>query len=269
MADYTFGATRFSEGAMPTEYHFTGQREDGTGLYYYNSRFYDPYLGNFISPDTVVPDPTKVDRLQPVLVCRRNLVKYNDPSGHQNCAAGDTACWQNRWAWMNRWYEAHGYFWSSNAGHWAIVGDAQFADEGILDDTVGEAGIQWDSIRNYGSWTFDRKVKVATGIVKFGQRLSGGLERIAALVGGRATMAIVNGGNLLCRFGNAPCSLPTWGNTVLWPAEYIDARSKSYIAAEAVMSLPVCDRLAKRAEILRCMGQQRLLCSNYLWKLPK
>ena len=25
---YTFGATRFSEGAMPTEYHYTGQRED-------------------------------------------------------------------------------------------------------------------------------------------------------------------------------------------------------------------------------------------------
>ncbi len=30
---------------------FTGQRLDDTGLYYYNSRYYDPMIGRFISPD--------------------------------------------------------------------------------------------------------------------------------------------------------------------------------------------------------------------------
>jgi RHS repeat-associated protein len=54
---YAFGATRTSEGVMPTDHRFTGQQEDGTGLYNYNSRFYDPQIGNFISPPyTLAPD---------------------------------------------------------------------------------------------------------------------------------------------------------------------------------------------------------------------
>ena len=45
---YAFGGTRFSAGTAPTDRHFTGQREDATGLYYFNSRYYDPQLGQFI-----------------------------------------------------------------------------------------------------------------------------------------------------------------------------------------------------------------------------
>lgn len=79
---YVFGAARFSEGVMPTDHHFTGQREDGTGLYYYKSRFYDPQIGNFISPDTIVPDPTLLIDYNRYLYSRGNPLKYTDPSGH-------------------------------------------------------------------------------------------------------------------------------------------------------------------------------------------
>ena len=35
-----------------------GQRYDhAIGLYLYNARYYDPALGRFIQPDTIVPNP--------------------------------------------------------------------------------------------------------------------------------------------------------------------------------------------------------------------
>ena len=43
---------------MPTSYRYTGQRLDAdTGLYFYNARYYDPALGRFTQPDTIVPNP--------------------------------------------------------------------------------------------------------------------------------------------------------------------------------------------------------------------
>ncbi len=38
-----------------TTLDFTGQRKDGTGLLYYGARYYDPVLGRFLSPDSIVP----------------------------------------------------------------------------------------------------------------------------------------------------------------------------------------------------------------------
>ena len=46
---------RASTGTAATERLFTGQRFGAaTGLYYYNARYYDPTIGRFISPDTIV-----------------------------------------------------------------------------------------------------------------------------------------------------------------------------------------------------------------------
>jgi len=53
---YPWGGVRWSSGASPTDYMFTGQQEvDYINLYWYNSRWYDPALGRFVSPDTIVP----------------------------------------------------------------------------------------------------------------------------------------------------------------------------------------------------------------------
>ena len=52
-----FGVSRFTSGTTPTTYRFTGQREEAAlGLYYYNARWYDPALGHFLSPDSIVPE---------------------------------------------------------------------------------------------------------------------------------------------------------------------------------------------------------------------
>ena len=51
---YPYGSTRDSGGSLDTDKKFTGQRLDGTGLYYYGARYYDPSIGRFISPDTIV-----------------------------------------------------------------------------------------------------------------------------------------------------------------------------------------------------------------------
>jgi RHS repeat-associated protein len=78
-----FGATRFTSGTTPTSVRFTGQREEAAlGLHFYNARWYDPALGHFLSPDTVVPDPGNALDYHRYAYVRFNPLKYTDPSGH-------------------------------------------------------------------------------------------------------------------------------------------------------------------------------------------
>lgn len=55
-----WGETRYTSGTTLTTYRFTGQREDATiGLYFYNARYYDPALGRFLQPDSLVQADAK------------------------------------------------------------------------------------------------------------------------------------------------------------------------------------------------------------------
>jgi RHS repeat-associated protein len=78
------GENRLSSGTTPTDYHFTGQREEITlGLYFYNARWYDSSIGRFVQADTLVPqpgDPRAWDRYSYVL---GNPIRFNDPLGHR------------------------------------------------------------------------------------------------------------------------------------------------------------------------------------------
>ena len=76
------GGCRNSTGNSPTDKLFTGQRLDSTGLYYYNARYYDPYIGRFISPDIFVQDYTNPQTLNRYAYCQNNPLRYTDPSGH-------------------------------------------------------------------------------------------------------------------------------------------------------------------------------------------
>jgi RHS repeat-associated protein len=78
-----WGETRWSSGTTPTSKHFTGQIEDaGIGLYFYGSRFYDPAVGRFLQPDTIVPGAGNPQNLNRFSYTLNNPIKYNDPSGH-------------------------------------------------------------------------------------------------------------------------------------------------------------------------------------------
>jgi RHS repeat-associated protein len=78
-----FGATRFTSGATPTTFRYTGQREEaGLGLYYYGARWYDPALGRFIQADTIVPNPGDAQAYDRHAYGYGNPVKFSDPSGH-------------------------------------------------------------------------------------------------------------------------------------------------------------------------------------------
>lgn len=79
-----FGDQRAGDtlATLDTTYNYGGQMDDGTGLVYMNARYYDPNIGHFISPDSIIPDPSNVLDYNRYLYSRGNPVKYNDPTGH-------------------------------------------------------------------------------------------------------------------------------------------------------------------------------------------
>jgi RHS repeat-associated protein len=71
-----------------TSRNYTGQILDGSKLLYYHARMYDPGLGRFVSPDSIVPgqsdtagtaNPQDLNRYSYV---DNNPLKNTDPSGH-------------------------------------------------------------------------------------------------------------------------------------------------------------------------------------------
>jgi RHS repeat-associated protein len=72
-----------SGSAFQVSNRFTGQiADEETGLYYYNSRYYDPVLGRFIQADTIVPGAANPQNLNRYTYVNNNPLKYIDPSGH-------------------------------------------------------------------------------------------------------------------------------------------------------------------------------------------
>jgi RHS repeat-associated protein len=84
---YPFGTYRHrqdNDGTCPNvNFTFTDQEDDvDIGLYNYGARLYDPLIGRFISPDTIVPyanDPQTLNRYSYV---NNNPLIYTDPSGN-------------------------------------------------------------------------------------------------------------------------------------------------------------------------------------------
>jgi RHS repeat-associated protein len=83
-----FGSVLFRKvyngGAWVSVYKFTGQEFDSEyELYNYNARLYDPVMGRFITPDTMIPDPYNPQSLNRYAYCLNNPLRYTDPSGHE------------------------------------------------------------------------------------------------------------------------------------------------------------------------------------------
>jgi RHS repeat-associated protein len=78
-----FGGMRAHSGTTTSGYKFTDQELDAeNGLYNYDARLYDPVIGRFISPDTIVPDEYNPQSLNRYAYCLNNPLRYTDPSGH-------------------------------------------------------------------------------------------------------------------------------------------------------------------------------------------
>jgi RHS repeat-associated protein len=66
-----------------TDCLYTGKLFDtSTELYYYGARYYDPELGHFITPDTIVPYPDDPQSFNRYSYARCNPIRYVDPTGH-------------------------------------------------------------------------------------------------------------------------------------------------------------------------------------------
>ena len=81
MSYYAWGTTRFEDGESPTDYGYTGQMQEGD-LYYYGARWYDPLLGRFLQPDTIVPSAQGTQAFDRYAYVNNNPLRYTDPSGH-------------------------------------------------------------------------------------------------------------------------------------------------------------------------------------------
>lgn len=78
-----YGSVLVNQGGDVTPYKFTGKELDvSTGLYFYSARYYDPEIGRFVSPDTIVQSPFNPQTLNRYSYCNNNPINYIDPSGH-------------------------------------------------------------------------------------------------------------------------------------------------------------------------------------------
>ncbi|MBI1793650.1 MAG: hypothetical protein HYR70_05615, partial [Chloroflexi bacterium] len=89
---YAFGVPRTTEGTLPTDYTFTGQKNDASdGLMYSGARYYDAAIGRFTQPDSIIPNQFDPQSLNRYAYVRNNPVRYTDPIGHrEDC--GDDPC---------------------------------------------------------------------------------------------------------------------------------------------------------------------------------
>ncbi len=80
---HPFGTVRWaSESPLPTDFGYTGQRLDATGLMFYHARYYAPQIGRFVQADTIIPNPAAPQDFNRYSYVGNNPLGFTDPSGH-------------------------------------------------------------------------------------------------------------------------------------------------------------------------------------------
>jgi RHS repeat-associated protein len=88
-----FGNALEQAGAGQSTFGYTGEQTDPTGLVFLRARYYDPALGRFITPDSLIPDPLSSIGWNRYAYVGNNPLKFTDPSGHCFFSGIDTvAC---------------------------------------------------------------------------------------------------------------------------------------------------------------------------------
>jgi len=81
---YPYGEMRYVTGELPTEFGFTGQRNDSyIKLIQMGARWYNPVTGRWISADSIVPEPGNPQALNRYLYVNNNPHRFVDLTGHE------------------------------------------------------------------------------------------------------------------------------------------------------------------------------------------
>lgn len=84
-------------------YYFTGKKtDDESGLIYFGARYYDPSLGRFITPDTIVQAASNPQTFNRYTYCNNNPVNYVDPDGY---------------GWFSKFFKSVGKFFTNLVKH--------------------------------------------------------------------------------------------------------------------------------------------------------
>jgi RHS repeat-associated protein len=217
-----FGETRWTNAtATPTRRQYTGQINDvGTGLYFYNARYYDPALARFTQADTIVPEPGNPQSLNRFSYTLNNPIRYIDPSGHE--PVEDSCAGQGEECYVKRWYLAHGYSYHNEEGKWVFTGIVSILDGQIAREVLEEAGITLintiqasEEMLEIWEWSTEEIIAVAQGIGDLAARIGKGYGRLKELAGG--TTSFIRGKTPFECIGRPACAPPppfTDGRTV-------------------------------------------------------
>ena len=78
-----FGEDWITEGDTKNAPKYNSQELDKeSGYYFYNARHYDPEIGRFVTPDTVIDGENSVQGWNRFAYCHNNPIVYKDPTGH-------------------------------------------------------------------------------------------------------------------------------------------------------------------------------------------
>jgi RHS repeat-associated protein len=83
---------KYGSAQEVANFYFTGKEfDEKIGLYYYGARYYNPLIGRFLTPDTIVQSPGgNPQTLNRYTYCNNNPVNLVDPTGH-------------KWSWKKFW----------------------------------------------------------------------------------------------------------------------------------------------------------------------
>lgn len=73
-----FGKTTFSGASNSSSYQYTGRENDGTGLFYYRNRYYQPQMQRFVSEDPIEFEGGDANFFAYV---QNSPINYSDPFG--------------------------------------------------------------------------------------------------------------------------------------------------------------------------------------------
>ncbi len=260
-----YGRQRDS-GPVVTDHRFTGQKLDGTGLYYDNARYYDPALGAFIgSPlgaDTLVPRPggsrTNLLDYNRYLYGLGNPLKYNDPSGH--CAtsqpsASDTdayeewsSCWTSVNTILQQWDTTPDYF-NGRYGSKEWFGERIAKRSDLGADYFSNEIMRWVQSDDYAAWqqqsteavknhTLPTSVVDPVNAVGVGFSYSGSIPIFGALGGsgggGVELLAHQDGSVSLYGFGEGGASIGVGATTNLYVGKVRNLANPADYAAQGV-----------------------------------